>query len=126
MRVGVTEADTHTAQVTGEGAILGTLSYLPREQVEGREADHRSDIFAFGATVYEMVTGKKAFDAKSPASVIAAILKNDPPLISTAAPLPTPPIDRIVQKCLAKEPERRWQSAADLADELKWIRENSF
>jgi serine/threonine protein kinase len=93
------------------------------EQVEGREADTRSDLFSFGAIVYEMATGKRAFDGKSTASVIAAILEREPPAMSSLQPLTPPALDHVVKKCLAKDPEKRWQSASDLTDELKWIAE---
>lgn len=109
--------------ITAQGTILGTLQYMAPEQVEGREVDARTDIFAFGVVVYEMVAGKKAFDGKSQASLIAKILETEPPPISSLQPMTPPALDRIVKKCLAKEPEKRWQAASDLADELKWIAE---
>jgi len=91
---------TAHSPVTAQGTILGTLQYMAPEQVEGREADARSDIFAFGAIVYEMVTGKRAFEGKSQASVIAAILDREPPAMSSLRPLAPPPLDHIVQRCL--------------------------
>ena len=91
------------------------------EQLEGQEADSRTDIFAFGALVYEMLTGRKAFEGKSQASLIAAILEREPPATSTIQPLISPAIDRIVKKCLAKNPDHRWQTAQDLFDELSWV-----
>ena len=91
------------------------------EQVEGREADHRSDIFSFGAVVYEMVTGRPAFDGSSPASTMAAILEREPPAMATLQQLTPPTLDHIVRRCLAKQPEDRWQSAGDLMRELKWV-----
>jgi serine/threonine-protein kinase len=109
--------------ITAEGTILGTLQYMSPEQVEGNEADARTDIFALGVVVYEIATGKKAFEGKSQASLIAAILERDPPAISSLQPMTPPALDRVVKKCLAKEPEKRWQAASDLADELKWIAE---
>ena len=114
-----------TAQhaITAQGAILGTLQYMAPEQLEGKEADARTDIFAFGAVTYEMVTGKKAFDGQSQASLIAAILERDPPPIPSLQPMISAAMDRVIKKCLAKEPEKRWQTASDLADELKWIAE---
>ena len=114
---------TESNVLTDQGMILGTLHYMAPEQVEGRvdELDARTDIFAFGAVVYEMATGKKAFSGKSQASVMAAILKEDPPPMSSLQPMTPPALDRVVRKCLAKEPERRWQTASDLRDELKWI-----
>jgi Tol biopolymer transport system component len=107
--------------VTAQGTIVGTLQYMAPEQLEGRDADPRSDLFAFGAVLYEMVTGRRAFVGESQASVIAAILETDPPPIRTAQPLAPPVIDRVVSKCLAKDPEARWQTARDLVDELGWI-----
>ena len=114
---------TQEAPLTAGGMILGTLHYMAPEQLEGREADARSDIFAFGAVLYEMVTGRRAFDGKSPASVIAAILDQEPPPVSTAQSLAPPALDRVVRSCLAKNPDERWQSARDLATTLTWITE---
>ncbi len=116
---------TITSPLTGQGAILGTLMYMSPEQLEGRELDPRSDIFTFGAVLYEMVTGIRAFAGASQASIIGAILERDPAPIATHAPLTPPALDRVVRKCLAKDPERRWQSAADLGDELSWIAQSS-
>jgi eukaryotic-like serine/threonine-protein kinase len=112
-----------TAPVTEEGTIVGTFQYMSPEQVEGREVDGRSDIFSLGAVLYEMVTGKRAFEGKSQLSVASAILEKEPEPISTAKPI-TPALDRCIRRCLAKEPERRWQNAADLASELQWIAES--
>ena len=92
------------------------------EQLEGRDADARTDIFAFGAVLYEMLTGKKAFEGKSQASLIGAIMHEPPPIAVTQPPTP-PVLDRIVKKCLAKDPDDRWQSAKDLCDELQWVAE---
>jgi Tol biopolymer transport system component/predicted Ser/Thr protein kinase len=114
---------TMKSGITGEGTILGTLQYMAPEQVEAKEVDARTDIFAFGAVVYEMATGKKAFEGKTQASLIAKILEIDPPLISSLQPMTPPALDRVVKKCLAKEPEKRWQAASDVCDELKWIAE---
>ena len=114
---------TATSPLTGRGAIVGTMPYMSPEQLEGRELDLRSDIFSFGALLYEMITGRRAFDGVSEASIIGAILERDPPAIeSSMAP---PALDRVVRRCLAKDRERRWQSAADLADELSWIAHSS-
>src|SRR6185295_13114772 len=101
--------------------ILGTLQYMSPEQLDGVEADARSDIFAFGALVYEMVTGRKAFAGKTQASLIAAIMSADPPPITTLQPVAPTALDRVIRKCLAKDPDDRWQSAKDLGDELNWI-----
>src|ERR1700686_863967 len=114
---------TMKSAITGEGTILGTLQYMAPEQVEAKEVDARTDIFAFGAVVYEMATGKKAFEGKTSASVMAKILEAEPPPISSLQPMTPQALDRVVKKCLAKEPERRWQNASDLCDELKWIAE---
>jgi serine/threonine protein kinase len=108
--------------LTGQGTILGTFQYMAPEQLEGQEADARTDVFAFGAVLYEMLTGKKAFEGKSQASLIAAILEREPSPVSSLQPLAPPALDRIVRKCLAKAPDDRWQSARDLRDELAWIR----
>ncbi len=118
---GVSVTRTESAPLTGKGAILGTLQYMAPEQLEGREPDTRSDIFAFGTVVYEMVTGTKAFSGSSQASLIGAILKDDPQPMTALQPVSPPTLDRVVRKCLAKVPDRRWQSAGDLHDELQWI-----
>ncbi|HEV2064666.1 MAG TPA: protein kinase, partial [Thermoanaerobaculia bacterium] len=111
--------------LTQEGTILGTFQYMAPEQLEGGEADARSDIFAFGAVLYEMATGRKAFSGKSQASLISAIMKEEPAPISSVSPLTPPALERVVRSCLAKDPEDRWQSAHDVAKELKWIAEGS-
>jgi Tol biopolymer transport system component len=113
------------ANLTQEGTILGTFQYMAPEQLEGREADARSDIFALGAVLYEMATGKKAFAGDSQASIITAIMRENPAPISTVEPLAPPALDRLVSVCLAKDPEERWQSAADVRRELRWIAEGS-
>jgi eukaryotic-like serine/threonine-protein kinase len=109
--------------VTQEGTIVGTFQYMSPEQIEGKELDGRSDIFSLGAVLYEMLTGKKAFEGKTQLSVASAILEKEPVPISTAKPLTPPALERIVRRCLAKTAEERWQSANDLASELKWIAE---
>jgi Tol biopolymer transport system component len=110
-----------TPPLTQQGSILGTFQYMAPEQLEGHEADARTDIFAFGAVIYETVTGKKAFDGKSQASLIGAIMHAEPKPISTLQPLTPPALDRVIGKCLAKEPDDRWQTAKDLKDALSWI-----
>ncbi|HMF09538.1 MAG TPA: protein kinase, partial [Thermoanaerobaculia bacterium] len=111
--------------LTQEGTILGTFHYMAPEQLEGKEADARSDIFAFGAVLYEMATGKKAFIGQSQASLIAAILEHEPAPISTVQPMSPPAFGRLVKNCLAKDPDERIQTAHDVALELKWIAEGS-
>jgi Tol biopolymer transport system component len=112
---------TEGANLTEQGSILGTLQYMAPEQIEGAEADARSDIFALGAVIYEMVTGKKAFRGKSQASLIASILEHDPVPMPALQPMTPTALDHVVQLCLAKEPENRWQTAHDLMLQLKWI-----
>jgi eukaryotic-like serine/threonine-protein kinase len=109
------------AKLTSDGMIVGTFQYMAPEQLEGKEADARTDIFAFGELVHEMATAKPAFSGKSRASLIAAILTTDPPPISLLQPLTPVSLERVVKKCLAKDPDERWQSASDLASELSWI-----
>ena len=106
---------------TVQGTILGTLQYMAPEQLEGRDADARTDIFAFGTVLYEMVTGKKAFAAKSQVGLIGAILEREPIPVSTFQPAIPPNLEALIGKCLAKDPEDRWQSAGDLTVSLKWI-----
>ncbi len=111
--------------LTQEGTILGTFQYMAPEQLEGREADARTDIFAFGTVLYEMATGKKAFSGTSQASLISSIMTSDPPAISTIQPMTPPALGRVVRTCLAKDPEDRWQSAGDVGKQLNWITEAS-
>ena len=118
---GMSMPPTTPQGLTVQGTILGTFQYMAPEQLNGDEADARTDIFAFGAVVYVMVTGKRAFTATTQASLIAAILKDDPPLLSTVQPLASPVVDHVVRRCLAKDPEERWQAASDVMRELKWI-----
>jgi Tol biopolymer transport system component len=114
---------TAAQPITREGTIVGTFQYMSPEQLEGREADARSDIFSFGAMLYEMITGRKSFESSSQASLIAAVMSENPPPVSTMQPMASPALDRIVQRCLAKSPDDRWQSAGDLKSELEWIAE---
>lgn len=115
-----TTRDTATAGITGRGAILGTLHYMAPEQLEGREADPRSDIWALGAVLYEMVTGQMAFAGESPAGVVGAILKDRPlPLSSSRAEVPAL-LDHLVARCLEKDPDERWQSARDVTHALQY------
>jgi eukaryotic-like serine/threonine-protein kinase len=117
-----TEADV-TPTLTRSGAILGTPQYMAPEQIEGKESDARTDIFAFGVVLYEMLTGKRAFEGSSAATLMAAILKEEPPPMLRLQPLTPPALERLVRTCLAKDPEARWQSARDLLLELRWTAE---
>jgi serine/threonine protein kinase/dipeptidyl aminopeptidase/acylaminoacyl peptidase len=122
-----------TAPATGESAqlsdvtksrlIAGTVQYMAPEQFEGRGIDARTDIFAFGAVLYEMVSGRKAFEGSSIGSLIAAIVERDPLPLSSVQPVAPPALDRIVATCLAKDPEDRWQTSRDLMRALQWARE---
>jgi Tol biopolymer transport system component/predicted Ser/Thr protein kinase len=120
----LSELPTVNDPLTADGSIVGTMQYMAPEQLEGKEVDARTDIFAFGAVVYEMATCKRAFEGKSQASVISAIMSSDPPPMSSLQPMTPPALDRIVKRCVAKEPDERCQSAKDLTDELKWIAES--
>ena len=117
-----TEAQA-SAPLTERGTILGTFQYMSPEQLEGAEADGRSDIFAFGSVLYEMATGRKAFTGKSQASLIGSILRDDPPSIVEVAPMIPPALNRVVKTCLAKDPEDRFQTAHDAKLQLEWIAE---
>jgi serine/threonine protein kinase len=114
---------TAAQPITVQGTILGTLQYMSPEQLEGQEADARSDIFSFGAMLYEMITGRKGFAGSSQAILIAAVMMTAPPPVSTLQPMASPALDRLVRTCLAKSPDDRWQSAGDLSRELEWIAE---
>ncbi|HET9794476.1 MAG TPA: protein kinase [Thermoanaerobaculia bacterium] len=109
--------------LTEKGTIMGTFQYMAPEQVEGKDADARTDIFALGCLLYEMTTGRKAFSGTSRASLIGAIMNSEPPSISSIQPMTPPALDHVVRRCLAKEPDDRWQSAADVASELRWVAE---
>jgi len=109
--------------LTQAGTLLGTFQYMSPEQLEGREADARTDIFAFGAVLYEMVTGQRAFEGNSQASLVSSIMSSEPVPLAAVQPMTPPALERIVRTCLAKDPDDRWQSAHDLAAELRWIAE---
>jgi Tol biopolymer transport system component len=111
--------------LTQEGMVVGTFQYMSPEQIEGKEADARSDIFALGAVLYEMATGKRAFDGKSTTSVIAAILERNPTPISAVRPMFPRALDSVVKTCLEKDPDDRWQSVRDLRTNLEWIAEGN-
>jgi eukaryotic-like serine/threonine-protein kinase len=117
----LSEMTAEQSKLTVEGTIVGTFQYMAPEQLEGKEADARTDIFALGELIYEMATGNPAFSGKSKASLIAAILSAEPQPMMTSHPMTPPVLERVVKKCLAKDPDERWQSASDLAAELRWI-----
>jgi len=119
----MTSFPTQVKPLTQEGTILGTFQYMAPEQLEGQEADARTDIFALGALLYEMATGRRAFEGKSKTSLIAAIVSSQPAPISAVAPMTPPALDHVVRRCLEKEPEDRWHSAHDVAVQLRWIGE---
>jgi serine/threonine protein kinase len=116
---------TVTGPLTTPGAILGTVPYLAPEQIEGKAVDARTDLFAFGTLLYEMVTGARPFEGTSGAAIMAGILHSDPPPITQQPSAKTIALDRLIRACLAKDPEARWQSAHDLVIELRWIAEGA-
>jgi len=116
---------TMSKPLTVEGTIVGTIQYMAPEQVQGHDADARSDVFALGAVLYEMVTGKRAFAGKSQISVMSAILEKEPEAVSSAQPLASPALNHVIQRALAKDPNDRWQTARDLIQELKWSAESA-
>ena len=118
---GLPASPAHGEPLTEKGTLLGTVQYMAPEQLAGKEADARADIFALGTVIYEMATGKKAFEAESQASLMAAILEHDPPPMSSLQPRTPPALARLVKKCLVKDPEDRWQTARDLTTALTWI-----
>jgi Tol biopolymer transport system component len=119
----VVDMATRTTPLTSHGAMVGTVQYMSPEQLEGKPVDHRADLFAFGALLYEMLTGQRAFAGQSQASVIASILTAEPRPVSELLPATPAALDRVVRQCLAKDPDDRWSSAGDLARELRWIAE---
>jgi len=121
----LTQSPTIAQPLTAEGTIVGTFQYMSPEQLEGREADARSDLWAFGCVLYEMATGRRAFDGKSQASLIGAIMNSEPAPISQIAPMTPVPLDRLVRACLSKSPDDRIQTAHDVKLQLQWIAEGS-
>ena len=109
------------AALTGAHVVVGTPQYMAPEQIEGKDVDARSDIFAFGCVLYELLTGHRAFEGKSASSIMASVLATNPKPIAELVPLTPPALERIVQRCLAKDPEDRWQTARDVAAELQWV-----
>jgi serine/threonine protein kinase len=122
--VSVLKTEAQKSQpLTERGTVLGTFQYMAPEQLEGGEADARSDIFAFGALLYEMATGKKAFAGKSQASLAGSILRDDPTSVTEIAPMMPPALNRVIKTCLAKDPEDRFQTAHDVKLQLQWVAE---
>ncbi len=117
----LTASPTDASPLTGPGAILGTAPYMAPEQLEGRPVDPRTDLWALGAVLYEMVSGRRAFEGSSAASLAAAILEREPEPLAALQPLTPPALERVVTRCLAKSPDARWESAHDVAGELRWI-----
>jgi eukaryotic-like serine/threonine-protein kinase len=122
---GLTQSPTMAQPLTTEGTIVGTFQYMSPEQLEGKDADTRSDIWALGCVIYEMATGRRAFDGRSQASLISSIMSSEPPAISQVAAMVPPALDDLVRTCLAKDPDERWQSAGDLRRELQRIQGGS-
>jgi Tol biopolymer transport system component len=120
---GLTHLPTEARPLTEKGTILGTFQYMAPEQLEGLEADARTDIFALGAVLYEMTTGRRAFQGGSKTSLIASIVSSQPEPISRVTPMAPPALDHVVRRCLEKDPDDRWQSAQDIASQLQWISE---
>jgi Tol biopolymer transport system component len=112
---------TTPVRPTVQGTILGTFQYMAPETIDGQEADARTDIFAFGVVLYEMVTGVKAFEGKTQAGLMSAIMRTEPPPVSAHQALALPALDHLVWRCLAKDPDDRWQTMRDLKEELRWI-----
>ena len=117
----MTTSPTLAQPLTAEGTIVGTFQYMSPEQLEGRETDARSDIWALGCVLYEMATGRRAFEGTSQASLIGSIMHKDPAPMTQLAPMSPPSLERLVRQCLAKDPTERWQSAGDVRRELEWI-----
>jgi serine/threonine protein kinase/Tol biopolymer transport system component len=120
----ITSASPHSP-ITQQGTIVGTFQYMSPEQVQGQELDGRSDIFSLGAVLYEMLTGKRAFEGKTQLSVASAILESEPPPLNSIKPLTPVNLDRAIRRSLAKDRDDRWQTARDFSSELKWIGESS-
>jgi eukaryotic-like serine/threonine-protein kinase len=117
------EDATQHKPLTQEGTVLGTYQYMAPEQLAGGETDSRTDIFALGVVLYEMLTGRRAFDGQSRTSLVAAIIGGEPRPLRELQPMTPPALEHVISKCLEKDPEHRWQSAHDIADELRWISE---
>ena len=120
---GLTDLETEQRNLTEEGTILGTVQYMAPEQLEGLEADARTDLFAFGVLLFEMITGRKTFQGTSRVSLMAAIMEHPAPSISSIQPLSPPALDRLIRTCLEKKADDRWQTAHDIELQLRWIEE---
>jgi pimeloyl-ACP methyl ester carboxylesterase len=116
----MSESPTIAAPLTAEGTFVGTSLYMAPEQLEGRDADARGDLWALGCVLYEMATGRRAFDGSTSASLISSIMKDEPHPTADLAPLTPPSLDRVIRACLVKDPEQRWQNAHDVALALRW------
>lgn len=116
----MSQSPTIATPLTTEGSFVGTSRYMAPEQLEGREADARSDLWALGCVLYEMATGRHAYEGSTQASLISSIMKDEPRPIGDLTPLTPPSLDRVIRACLAKDPERRWQNAHDVALALRW------
>src|SRR5438067_5354194 len=121
----LTQMARSSKPLTGQGTVVGTFQYMSPEQLEGRNITPRSDIFALGAVLYEMATGRRAFQGRTQASIIAAVLASEPPPASSLQPLTPPPLEQLIRTCLAKDPEERWQTAHDVKLQLRAILEGS-
>ncbi len=121
--LGRLQTEQLSVSLTGEGMILGTFQYMAPEQLEGKEADQRTDLFALGCVLYEMATGRKAFAGSSQASLIGSIMHSTPAPVSSTAPMAPPALDRVIATCLAKDPKERWHTAHDVRLQLAWIAE---
>ena len=117
----LSELLTQQKALTAEGAIIGTFQYMAPEQLEGKDVDTRTDVFAFGVTLYEMLTGKRPFEGKSAASLIAAIIEREPRPLKEINDETPPALSQLIEGCLAKDPEDRWQNMADVTRQLRWI-----
>jgi Tol biopolymer transport system component len=121
----MTHSPTVAQPLTAEGSIVGTFQYMAPEQLEGREIDARTDIWSLGCVLYEMATGKRAFEGATQASLISSIMRDEPRAMNELAPLSPPSLERLVKQCLAKDPLDRWQTAGDVRRELEWITSSS-
>ena len=122
--LGVSRLTVTSPSLTERGTILGTFQYMAPEQIEGFEADARTDIFAFGVVLYEMITGQRAFSGNTHASLLSSILKEAPRPVIELQPQTPPLLEHIISRCLAKDRDDRWQSAGDLTRELRWLNES--